>query len=198
MIMDLLDLDDETMYFEMPLPAEVQQLIDESSRCYRSRALDGSADDALEHRSVDSAEWALLRAYLIAPEHLAVVVALYRFFYYRHRYAEALAMADRAILLSSRRLGLSEDWRRLAPADLQQATERSTSSTRFLLLALKGAAWLLLRQEQPRAALERLAPVQAFDQQDQLGARALQGWAEKAVRREEIANAGENVHLIGD
>ncbi len=196
--MDLLDHDNEAMYFETPLPAEVQQLLDESGQHYRSQALDGSSEDELELTSVDSAEWALLRAYLKAPEHLSVIVALYRFFYYRHRYTEAVMMADRAILLSSRQLGLSEDWRQLTASDLEQAAERSMSSTRFLLLALKGAAWLLLRQDQPQAAIERLAPVRAFDQKDQLGTTELLGWAEKAIRREEVASAGDNVHLLGD
>lgn len=196
--MDLHELDTEAMYFEMPLPAQVQALIDESSQHYCSLPLDGSADDEISQIAVDRAEWALLRAHLKSPEQLTVIVALYRFFYYRHRYTEALEMADRAILLSSRRLGLNEDWRALVKADLERAAARSMSSTRFLLLALKGAAWLLLRQDQPRAALERLAPIQAFDQQDQLGARELRAWAEKALRREEIANAGDNVHLIGD
>lgn len=196
--MDLLDLDNEAMYFETPLPAEVQQLLDESGQQYRSQALDGSADDALERTSVDSAEWALLRAYLKAPEHLSVIVALYRFFYYRHRYPEAVMMADRAILLSSRQLGLNEDWRQLTQTDLERAAQRSMSSTRFLLLALKGAAWLLLRQARPHAAIERLAPVRAFDDKDQLGTRDLLNWAEQAVRREEIASAGDNVHLLRD
>lgn len=196
--MDLLDLDNEAMYFETPLPADVQQLLDESGQQYRSQALDGSSEDDLELTSVDSAEWALLHAYLKAPEHLSVIVALYRFFYYRHRYAEAVMMADRAILLSSRQLGLNEDWRQLKQADLKQAAERSMSSTRFLLLALKGAAWLLLRQDEPEAAIERLATVRAFDKKDQLGTNELLSWAEKAVRREEISNAGDNVHLLGD
>ncbi|MEA1050646.1 hypothetical protein U5801_12635 [Lamprobacter modestohalophilus] len=196
--MDLLDLDNEAMYFETSLPDDVQQLLDESGQQYRSQALDGSSEDDLELTSVDSAEWALLRAYLKAPEHLSVIVALYRFFYYRHRYAEAVMMADRAILLSSRQLGLNEDWRQLRQADLERAAQHSMTSTRFLLLALKGAAWLLLRQHQPQAAIERLAPVRAFDQKDQLGTSELLSWAEKAVRREEISNAGGNVHLLGD
>ncbi|WP_462322236.1 hypothetical protein [Halochromatium sp.] len=196
--MDLLDISDEAMYFETPLPTEVQQLLDEGGQRYRSQALDGSSEDDLELTSVDSAEWALLRAYLKAPEHLSVTVALYRFFYYRHRYAEAVMMADRAILLSSRQLGLSEDWRQLTAGDLEQAAERSMSSTRFLLLALKGAAWLLLRQDQPQAAIERLTPIRAFDQKDQLGTTELLSWAENAVRREEVASAGDNVHLLID
>ncbi|MEA3639101.1 MAG: hypothetical protein VBE63_04070 [Lamprobacter sp.] len=196
--MDLLEITDEAMYFETPLPTEVQQLIEESGQCYRSRALDGSSDDEIELTSVDSAEWGLLQAYRKAPEHLSVVVALYRYYYYRHRYVDALSMADRAIQLSCRQLGLSEDWRQLGQAEIEQASQRSMAGTRFLLLALKGAAWLLLRQAQPTAAIERLAPLRAFDHKDQLGTGELLGWAEKAARREQIASAGDNIHLLGD
>jgi hypothetical protein len=196
--MDLLDVDDEAMYFETSLADDVKQLLDESSRHYRSQALDGSSREDQELSTVDRAEWALLRAYLKAPEHLAVVVALYRFFYYRHRYAEAVTMADRAILLSSRQLGLNEDWRQLGQADLARAAEQSLSGTRFLLFALKGAAWLLLRQQQPQAAIERLAPLRAFDLDDKLGTSELLSWAEKALRREQISRAGDKVRLIGD
>jgi hypothetical protein len=196
--MDLLELDGEGLYFEQPLPADVQALIAESSEHYRTRAVDASDADAIEPAQVDAAEWALLRAYLRAPEHLSVIVALYRFFYYRHRYDEALLMAERAIMLSCRQLDLDDDWRLLGQADLAAAAQRSMTTTRFLLLALKGAGWLLLRQDQPEAARERLAPVVAFDSEDRLGARDLLGWAEKATTRAQVAAAGDNVHLLGD
>jgi hypothetical protein len=196
--MDLLDLDGEGMYFEQPLTAAVEALINEGSACYRSRSADASGDDDIAEVSVDAAEWALVRAYLQAPDHLAVIVALYRFFYYRHRYADALGMAERAIVLTCRRLGLDDDWRRLRQTDLEAAVARSMTETRFLLLALKGAAWLLLRQDQPEAALRYLAPVTAFDSHDRLGARELAGWAEKALLRARVDAAGDNVHLLGD
>lgn len=196
--MDLLELDGEGLYFEHPLPTDVQALIAESSVHYRTRAADASDDDEIEPAQVDAAEWALLRAYLRAPEHLSVIVALYRFFYYRHRYGEALLMAERAIVLSCRQLDLDDDWRRLGPADLEAAAQRSMSTTRFLLLALKGAGWLLLRQDQPEAARERLSPVVAFDSQDRLGARDLLNWADKAATRAQVSAAGDNVHLLGD
>lgn len=196
--MDLLDLDGEALYFDEPLTSDVQALIDESSAHYRTCTPDDQDGEAVERVSVDAAEWPLLRAFLKAPEQLAVIVALYRFFYYRQRYPEALAMADRAIVLSCRQLALPEDWRAIDKASLEAAAQRSMTTTRFLLLALKGAAWLLLRQQQPQAALERLAPIIAFDSEDRLRASDLQRWAEKALLRAQVDAAGDNVHLLGD
>jgi hypothetical protein len=196
--MDLLDLDGQGLYFEQPLAADVQALIAESSEHYRTPLADATASGDIEPVPVDPAEWALVRAYLREPEHLSVIVALYRFFYYRHRYPDALRMADRAVVLSCRQLGLGEDWRRLDQADLHAAAQRSMTMTRFLLLALKGAGWLLLRQEQPEAAAERLTPVVAFDSEDRLGARDLLDWAEKASLRARLKEAGANVHLLDD
>jgi hypothetical protein len=72
--MDLLDFTGEDMYFDRPLSAEVEALI----------------ADAADRYGTDTAELSLMRAYLIAPEQLTVLVALYRFFYYRQRYPEAL------------------------------------------------------------------------------------------------------------
>ena len=68
--MDLLDFTGEDMYFDHPPPAEVDELI----------------AAAAEQYGTDAAEHSLMRAYFLAPEHLSVLVALYRFFYYRQRY----------------------------------------------------------------------------------------------------------------
>ena len=96
--MDLLDFTGEDMYFDRPLSVEVEALI----------------ADAADRYGTDTAELSLMRAYLIAPEHLTVLVALYRFFYYRQRYPEALLVADRAITVASGELGLGKDWRTLS------------------------------------------------------------------------------------
>ena len=72
--MDLLDFDPEPLYFDDPLPPEVEALL--------RAAADGYAED--------EAEAHLMRAYFLAPEQLTVLVALYRYFYYRHALDEAL------------------------------------------------------------------------------------------------------------
>jgi hypothetical protein len=195
--MDLLDFDSEAMYFDEPLPPPVLALIDEAAQRYRTQR-GGAVDSGLDgpDDADDGAELCLLQAYFLAPERLAVLVALYRFFYYRHRYEDALLVADRAIAAACRQLGLSEDWRQLDAEVLKRAAGQSMTMTRFLLLALKGAAWLLLRQEQPEPALERLAPLIAFDSKDQLGHKDLQRWAEKALLRQQVAATGGKVRLL--
>lgn len=178
--MDLLDFTGEEMYFDRPLPVGVGDLLSE----------------AAEHYGEPDAERSLLRAYLLAPEHLAVLVALYRFYYYQQRYADALIVADRAIVIAARELDLSPDWRRLDNAVLEQAASASMTLTRFLLLALKGAGYLQMRLGEPAGALERFEKVAAFDSSDRLGIKALLAWARNAVGTELAEKAGGNVRAL--
>ncbi|MGB5830879.1 MAG: hypothetical protein WBG92_02670 [Thiohalocapsa sp.] len=179
--MDLLDFAGEEMYFDQPLPAEVEILI----------------ADAAERYGTDASEHSLMRAYFLAPEHLSVLVALYRFFYYRQRYSEALTVADRAIALAGQALGLDCDWRALDPEALNRAATESMVLTRFLLLALKGAGFLLMRMERPADALERLEQAAAIDDSDRLGLRDMLQWARRAATRAEVAAQSDNVQYIG-
>jgi hypothetical protein len=182
--MDLLDFSGEDMYFDQPLPAEVEALIARAAERYGS----------------DEAELCLLRAYFLAPTHLSVLVALYRFYYYRQRLPEALTVADRAIAAAARGLGLDlgadGDWRRLDDESLGQAVMQSMTLTRFLLLALKGSGYLLMRMDRPAEALERLEKVAAFDTGDRLGLTELLSWARTAAARSEIGARGDNVEYI--
>jgi tetratricopeptide (TPR) repeat protein len=178
--MDLLDFTGEDMYFDRPLPAEVEGLI----------------ADAAEHYGEDRAEHALMRAYFLAPGHLSVLVALYRFFYYRQRYDEALTVADRALAEAGRELGFGADWRVMTDDDLGRAAAQSMTLTRFVLLALKGAGFLLMRMDRPAEALERFEKAAAFDSSNRLGLTELLDWARKAVAKSDAEAAGANVHFF--
>jgi tetratricopeptide (TPR) repeat protein len=179
--MDLLDFEGEPMYFDQPLGAEVEGLIAEAAELY------GRAE----------AEHKLLRAYFLAPEQLGVLVALYRYFYYRHRYADALTVADRAIALAASQLQLSGDWRQWSPPALAEAAERSMSLTRFLLLALKGAGYLLMRLEQAPAALERFEKLTEIDSSDRLGITELLAMARARVTEDRCRRSGGKVRYLG-
>lgn len=179
--MDLLDFTGEDMYFDRPLPPEVDALL----------------ADAAERYGSEGAEHSLMRAYFLAPEHLSVLVALYRFFYYRQRYAEALTVADRAIALTSRELNLASDWRALTADDLNRAAAESMVVTRFLLLALKGAGFLLMRMERPAEALERFEQAALVDDSDRLGLTDLLDWARRAATKAAVDAQDDNVHFIG-
>ncbi len=155
--MDLLDFSDCKLYFEEPLPAEAERLIAQAAREY------GEA----------SAEFSLLRAHLLAPENLTVLVGLYRYYFYQHRLDDALVVAERAMQLSGRHLGLPSDWNRIDEAQLGQAAANSFGLLRFYLLALKAASVVLLRLGQIPASRARLSKLASLDSRDQLGAGKL-------------------------
>lgn len=155
--MDLLDFVGEQLYFDDAMSPELADLLSQ----------------AAEHYGSEQAECLLLRAYFLAPENLSVLVALYRYFYYQHRYEDALLVADRATGTAAASLGIGRDWRTLTQADLAIGVQRSMSLMRFYLYSLKGAGYLLMRLRRLPEALERLEKVVALDTSDRIGAQAL-------------------------
>jgi hypothetical protein len=155
--MDLLDFSDCKLYFEEPLPAAAEALI---------------AQAALEYGEA-SAELSLLRAHLLAPENLTVLVGLYRYYFYQHRLEDALHVAERAMQLSGRPLGLPPDWQLLDETRLGVAAGNSFGLLRFYLLALKAASVVLLRLGDIAGSRARLIKLAGLDIRDQLGAAKL-------------------------
>ncbi len=178
--MDFLDFAGEAMYFDRPLSPAVAELLVEAAAQYGEPA----------------AECALLRAYFIAPEHLSVLVALYRFYYYQQRYEDALAVAERTIAIAARELCLDENWRHLDEQELERSARRSMGLTRFLLLALKGAGYLEMRLGAPAAAVERFEKLARFDTANRLGVTDLLAWSRQAVADTLAQSAGENVRAF--
>jgi tetratricopeptide (TPR) repeat protein len=175
MIMDLLDFSGEALYFDEPVSPDVDALL----------------LDAAQRYGEPSAERNLLLAYFLEPEHPTVLVALYRYFYYQHRYREALIIAERAIRLTAQRLDLPTSWRALSESDLAQSALNSMSLTRFLLFALKGSGYLLLRLGEPAEALERLETLAAIDTRDRLGVHELLQLARTTVAESADATADD-------
>ena len=155
--MDLLDFSDCKLYFEDALPAEAERLIAQAASEY------GEA----------GAELSLLRAHLLAPENLSVLVGIYRYYFYQHRLEDALVVAERAMQLSGRHLGLPTDWRLLDETRLGSAAANSFGLLRFYLLALKAASVVLLRLGQIAESRARLIKLASLDSRDQLGAGKL-------------------------
>jgi len=155
--MDLLDFSDCKLYFEDELPAEAERLIAQAAREYGE----------------PEAEMSLLRAHLLAPENLSVLVGLYRYYFYQHRLADALVVAERAMQLSGRHLGLPTDWNLLDETRLGSAAANSFGLLRFYLLALKAASVVLLRLGQIADSRARLIKLASLDSRDQLGAGKL-------------------------
>jgi tetratricopeptide (TPR) repeat protein len=182
--MDLQDFSGESMYFEEPLTPEVEGLLALAAEHYGNGPEDGAAEQAL------------LRAYFLEPEHPTVLVALYRFYYYRRSYREALVVADRAIAISAARLRLPARWQELSEGVLGPAVLASMTLTRFLLLALKGSGYLLLRLGDPAAALARLEKVAEIDTSDRLGVQPLAHLAREALTQAAVARLGGKVRHL--
>lgn len=163
--MDLQDFDGEELYFDEPIDAEVEQLLHQAGEEYGS----------------ESAEEKLLRARELAPEHPLVLVALYRYFYYRHRLDESLEVAEQALRITAHRLGLPEDWRQLTKTHVAEGAKQSMTRVRFYLFALKGAGFLELRLGRYPSALERLELLAMLDESDRLGVRPLIEVAKEAL-----------------
>jgi hypothetical protein len=69
--------------------------------------------EAGEHRGdAPRAMAALMRAQALAPEHPAVLIALYRHHFYGHRLRPARDVARRALVAGAAALGLPTCWRR--------------------------------------------------------------------------------------
>lgn len=155
--MDLQDFDGNGLYFDEPHSVEIDALLAAASEQYAQ----------------GTAEQPLLAALALAPDNFTVLVGLYRFYYYQHRYQDALNIAERVMATVGPRLGLPGDWRALTAEHLAAAAERGFGLLRFHLLALKGAGYLSLRLGRFEQGKAMLAKVVALDTDNRLGARLL-------------------------
>lgn len=155
--MDLLEFNEHNLYFDQPLPEGVEELLLEAS----DRGMD------------EEAELPLLRAFVQAPTHLTVLVALYRYYYYGHRLQEALRVALQARQAAGAELGFPGDWRALDMWYLSAGARRSLGLVRFYLLSLKAEGYLHLRLAQYDDGRDKLQKVRDLDEADRLGAGAL-------------------------
>ena len=172
--MDLHNFSGESMYFDEALSPQVKALIEEASDGY----------------SQGEAEAPLLKAFYLAPESLSVLVALYRYYYYQHRYSDALKAAEYAMNTIARQLKFPESWRDLSIEFIGFGVMQSMTLVRFYLMTLKGSGYLYLRLDELDEGIERLEKVLEVDTEDRLGASVLLQTVESYQRRKE-ANFGK-------
>ena len=127
--MDLLDFEGQDLYFDEENPQEIDSLINKASEDY----------------GTPSAEKSLLNAFFLAPDNLSVLVAMYRYYYYQHKYEEALVIANHALKFSGQRIQFPSDWRKLTIDDIGAGAMKSMGMVRFYLIALKAAGYINLR-----------------------------------------------------
>ncbi|MGB1109605.1 MAG: hypothetical protein ACPG4N_04585 [Gammaproteobacteria bacterium] len=156
--MDLLKFETDGLYFEEPGSPEVAALIEEAAEAYGDPAC----------------EALLLRAYLLEPRNLNVLVGLYRFYYYQHRLTDTVLIAERTLFVAAELLGVPAlSWSDLTLEQLNLETPSAITHLRFYLFALKGAGYLKLRLGDTETGLAMLQKVRSLDENDRLGAGEL-------------------------
>ena len=130
------------------------------------------AKAAERYHLTDVAETHLHTAATLAPDHAAVLIAFYRFYFYKGRLVEALDIARACLAKAMRENVLGDDWHRVQPEDAD-FSDWGALLPRFFLFSLKGYAYLNLRLgaiAEGRLAAEKLL---ALDPRDRIGAKVL-------------------------
>lgn len=141
------------------LPAEAEEFLHLASETY--------AD-------TETAERYLRQAQQWAPDHAAVLIGFYRFYFYKGRLREALEIANRCLEKATRENNMPRDWRRAKAGDAV-FDRYDEMLPRFFLFTLKGYAYLQMRLgalEESRVAIAKLLEL---DPTDKIGAKVLQG-----------------------
>ena len=127
---------------------------------------------AARYQLSDVAETHLFAAAKLAPDHVAVLIAFYRFYFYKGRLVEALDIARQCLAKAQAENLLADNWRDVRAGDADFA-DWGALVPRFFLFSLKGYAYLNLRLgrlAEGRQAAEKLLEL---DPSDRIGARVL-------------------------
>ncbi len=113
----------------------------------------------------DIAETHLLAARRVAPDHPAVLIGLYRFYFYKGRMPEALEIARLCLAKAARELGAPGEWRDVK----KEAADFGCYAAilpRFFMFSLRGYAYLQMRigaLDEGRAAVAKLLSLDPSD-----------------------------------
>jgi tetratricopeptide (TPR) repeat protein len=135
----------------------------------------------LSYHLDDVAEAHLKEAQSLAPGHAAVLIGLYRFYFYKGRLKEALEVARTCLAKAADENLLPADWRCVKPGNVDFASF-DTMLPRFYLSTLKAYAYLQMRLgnlEEGRAAVMKLLEIEPSDK---IGARVLLDVLERTGR----------------
>jgi tetratricopeptide (TPR) repeat protein len=127
------------------------------------------------------AEQHLREAEMLAPGHPAVLIGLYRFYFYKGRLADALEIAKQCLEKAARENNLPMDWRDVTAGDAE-FSRYEQMLPRFFLFTLKGYAYLQMRLgnlNEGRAAVEKLLEL---DPSDKIEAKVLLGVLQRVGR----------------
>ena len=126
----------------------------------------------LSYHLDDIAENHLREAEALAPGHAAVLIGLYRFYFYKGRLAEALEVAERCLVKAAEENHLPADWRAVR-ADHAEFGRYENILPRFFLFSLKGYAYLQMRLGNVAEGREAVVKLLELDATDKIGAKVL-------------------------
>lgn len=138
----------------------------------------------LSYHLDDVAEWHLREAETLAPGHAAILIGLYRFYFYKGRLADALGIAKQCLQKAGRDNNFPTDWRDVMANDAE-FSRYEEMLPRFFLFTLKGYAYLQMRLgdlEEGRTAVEKLLEL---DPSDKIGAKVLLGVLERVGQEDD-------------
>jgi len=164
-MMDFLDFENHDLYFDEAMSSEDDLLLKRAANEYPSKRT----------------EEILLDLQARLPDNLTIIVALYRFYYYQHRYQDALDISARAMEISANMMGLDLHWQEISEQHLGEGVFVSMGLIRFYMLALKASAFILMRINETEQAHERLKKIIELDPGDQFGAEFLYKISERKM-----------------
>lgn len=156
-MMDLLDFEVSTLYFDYEDTPEVARLLQQAG----------------DHYADGTAELPLLQAALRDPESFNVLVALNRFYYYQKRLEEALVVSERFLTLVCKQVDLPLDWQALSMADIEAVPKTELSWVRLYLFTLKSMGFLKMRLLQLTESQQIFEKLIAVDSEDRIGSKPL-------------------------
>jgi tetratricopeptide (TPR) repeat protein len=127
---------------------------------------------ALTYHLGDIAEQHLFEARRIAPTHVAVLIGLYRFYFYKNRLEETLEIARSCLTRAAIDNSLPLDWREVRKGDANFASYDAVLP-RFFMFVLKGYAYLQLRLGEYAEGREAANKLLELDPTDKVGATLL-------------------------
>jgi len=139
------------------LPPEAEAHLNQAAILYKYD------DQALEH---------LRQAEALAPAHPAVLIGLYRFYFYKGRLAECLEVALVCLTEAANYNNLSDDWRQVRSDDANFSSY-DEMMPRFFLFVLKGYAYLQMRLGNLDEGLAATMKLLELDPTDKVGATLL-------------------------
>lgn len=119
----------------------------------------------------DKAELALRRAVEQAPDNLALRVAIYTFYFYANRLADAIPHAEVCLAIAAKSLGVPEDWRLVGPESA--SFSGLGRPQRVYLKSLVGLGFCRARLGELAEGEAMLRKAAILDPQDELGAGRL-------------------------